>query len=99
MLPEKLLQGLPPLLPEQEDLRPVVPTVYGSIEYRTWRRRLERLDEILRTGRVEEGFVRLALKRQLAECQREYQAGRRLAPGLCEGDQLLFQRTASVAYG
>ena len=97
MLPEKLLQGLPPLLPEQDDFRPVVPTVYGSIEYRTWRRRLERLDEILRTGRVEEGFVRLALRRQLAECQQEYQAGRRLAPGLCEGDRLLFQRTASVA--
>ena len=96
MLPEKLLQDLPPLLPEQDDLRPVVPTVYGSIEYRTWRR-LERLDEILRTGRVEEGFVRLALKRQLAECQREYEAGRRWTPGLCEGDQLLFQRTASVA--
>ena len=97
MLPEKLLQGLPPLLPEQDDFRPVVPTVYGSIEYRAWRRRLERLDEILRTGRVEEGFVRLALRRQLAECQQEYQAGRRLAPGLCEGDRLLFQRTASVA--
>jgi len=97
MLPEKLLQNLPPLLPEQEDLRPAVPTVYGSIEYRTWRRRLERLDEILRTGRVEEGFVRLALRRLLAECQQEYQSGRRLAPGLCEGDQLLFQRTASVA--
>ena len=97
MLPEKLLQDLPPLLPEQDDLRPAVPTVYGSIEYRTWRRRLERLDEILRTGRVEEGFVRLALKRQLAECQQEYQAGRRSAPVLCEGDQLLFQRTASVA--
>jgi hypothetical protein len=41
--------------------------------------------------------VRLALKRQWAECQREHQAGRRLAPGLCPGDQLLFQRTASVA--
>jgi hypothetical protein len=81
MLPEKLLQGLPSLLPEQGDFRPVVPTVYGSIEYRTWRR-LERLDEILRTGRVEEGLARLALRRQLAECQQEYQAGRRLAPGL-----------------
>src|SRR5659263_425559 len=84
MLPDKLLQGLPALLPEQDDLRPVVPTVYGSIEYRTWRRRLERLDEILQRGRVEEG-------------QREHQAGRRPTAGLCEGDQLLFQRTASVA--
>lgn len=97
MLPEKLLQDLPPLLPEQEDLRPAVATVYGSLEYRTWRQRLERLDEILRIGRVEEVFVRLALKRQLAGCQREHQAGRRPAPGLCQGDQLLFQRTASVA--
>lgn len=97
MLSEKLLQDLPPLLADQEDLRPAVPTVYGSIEYRTWRRRLERLDEIVRTGRVEEVFVRLALKRQLAECRQEYEAGRRLAPRLCEGDRLLFQRTASMA--
>lgn len=97
MLPERLLQDLPPLLAEQDDLRPTVPTVYGSIEYRTWRQRLERLDEILRTGRVEEVFVRLALKGQLAECRQEHEAGRRLTPELCEGDWLLLQRTASVA--
>lgn len=41
MLPEKVLQGLPPLRPEQDDLRPVVPTVYGSLEYRTWRQGLK----------------------------------------------------------
>ena len=58
---------------------------------------MERLDEILRTGRVEEVFVRLALKRQLAHFQREDQAGRRPTPSLCQGDPLLFQRTASVA--
>jgi hypothetical protein len=60
--------------------------VYGSIEYRSWRRR-ERLDEILHTGRVEEGFVRLVLKRRLTECRRGYQAGRRLAPGLGSPDR------------
>ncbi|MCC7175876.1 MAG: hypothetical protein IT159_11830 [Bryobacterales bacterium] len=44
-----------------------MPTVLGNIDYRTWRQRLERIDEILRAGRVEEAFVRLCLKRRLAE--------------------------------
>jgi hypothetical protein len=54
MLPEQLFLTLPPLLPEQDELQPPVPTVLGSIDYRTWRQRLERIDEILRTSRVEE---------------------------------------------
>jgi len=67
MLPEQLFLTLPPLLPEQDELQPPVPTVLGNIDYRTWRQRLERIDEILRAGRVEEAFVRLCLKRRLAE--------------------------------
>ena len=67
MLPEQLFLTLPPLLPEQEDLQPPVATVLGSIEYRTWRLRLERIDKILQSSRAEEGFIRLALKRRLEQ--------------------------------
>jgi len=57
MFAEQLLLTLPPLLPEQEPLQPPVPTVLGPVDYRTWRQRLERIDEILHRSRVEEVFV------------------------------------------
>ena len=97
MLPEQLFLTLPPLLPEQDELQPPVPTVLGSIDYRTWRRRLERIDEILRTGRVEEAFVRLCLKRRLAEWKQKAARAGHPAQRMCEGDQVLFQRISSVA--
>jgi hypothetical protein len=97
MLPEQLFLTLPPLLPEQEELQPPVPTVLGSIDYRTWRERLERIDEILRTSRVEEAFVRLCLKRRLAEWKQRAEQEGRPEQRMCEGDQVLFQRMASVA--
>jgi hypothetical protein len=97
MLPEQLFLTLPPLLPEQDELQPPVPTVLGSIDYRMWRQRLERIDEILRTSRVEEAFVRLCLKRRLAEWQRKAEQEGRPEQRMCEGDQVLFQRISSVA--
>jgi hypothetical protein len=97
MLPEQLFLSLPPLLPEQDELQPPVPTVLGSIDYRTWRQRLERIDEILRTSRVEEAFVRLCLKRRLAEWQQKAEQEGRSDQRMCEGDQILFQRISSVA--
>jgi hypothetical protein len=97
MLPEQLFLTLPPLLAEQEDLQPPVATVFGSIEYRTWRQRLERIDEILRNSRAEEAFIRLALKRRLEELNRRAAEKGRPETGMCAGDQVLFQRMASVA--
>ncbi len=97
MLPEQLFLTLPPLLPEQEDLQPPVATVLGSIEYRTWRQRLERIDEILQDSRVEEAFIRLALKRRREQCQQQAVEKGRPPVGMCAGDQVLFQRMASVA--
>lgn len=97
MLAEQLFLNLPPLLPEQEELQPPVPTVLGSIDYRTWRQRLERIDEILRTTRVEEAFVRLCLKRRLAEWNKKAEQEGEPQRGMCEGDQVLFQRICSVA--
>jgi hypothetical protein len=97
MLPEQLFLSLPPLLPEQDELQPPVPTVLGSIDYRTWRQRLERIDEILRASRVEEAFVRVCLKRRLAECRQKAEREGRPDQRMCEGDQVLFQRISSVA--
>ena len=97
MLPEQLFLSLPPLLPEQEELQPPVATVVGSIDYRTWRQRLERIDEILHASRAEEAFVRLALKRRLGELAKKAEEEGRPAPGMCAGDQVLFQRMSAVA--
>jgi len=52
MLPEQLFLPLPPLLAEQDELQLPVPTVLGGIDHRTWRRRLEWIDEILHVSRV-----------------------------------------------
>jgi hypothetical protein len=97
MLPEQLFLSLPPLLPEQEELQPPVATVLGSIDYRTWRQRLERIDQILHVSRTEEAFVRLALKRRLEELAKRAQEKGRPAPRMCAGDQVLFQRMSAVA--
>ena len=97
MLSEQLFLTLPPLLPEQEELQPPVPTVLGSIDYKTWRRRLERIDEILRQARVEEAFIRLALKRRLGELEERARQNGQSEFGMKEGDQLQFQRICAVA--
>lgn len=97
MLSEQLFLTLPPLLPEQEELQPPVPTVLGSIDYKTWRRRLERIDEILREARVEEAFVRLALQRRLGELEQRARQKGQAEFGMKDGDQVQFQRTCAVA--
>jgi hypothetical protein len=97
MLPEQLFVTPPPLLPEQDELQPPAATVLGSIDYRTWRQRLEPIDEILRASRVEETFVRLCLKRRLAEGKQRAEQDGQPDPGMCEGDQIPFPRISSVA--
>jgi len=39
MLPQEVLTSLPPLLPEQDYLRPFVPTVVGNLDADSGRRR------------------------------------------------------------
>jgi hypothetical protein len=97
MLPGQLFRTLPPLLPEQDELQPAVPAVLGSTDCRTRRQRLERIDEILRTSRVEEVFVRLCLKRRPVVWKHRTEWENRPERRMCEGDQLLFQRISSVA--
>lgn len=97
MLPQEVLASLPPLLPEQDYLRPFVPTVVGNLEFRVWKNQLERIDEILRLGQVEAALVRLSLVRQK---ERERQAAaeeQRPVHLLTPGEQVLFQRRAAQA--
>lgn len=63
-MPPQLLDPLPVLVPQQEVLQPFIPTVVGNIEYREWKKTLERMDEILRLGKVEESFLRWSLARR-----------------------------------
>lgn len=64
MLTQADLSLLPALVPEQEFLSCYVPTVVGPVEYREWKKQLERIDELLRLSRVEESFQRLSLARR-----------------------------------
>ena len=52
---------LPELIPEQEFLYGFVPTVMGPVDHRVWQQRLERIDDLLKQGGVEELFQRLSL--------------------------------------
>jgi len=97
MLPQEVLSSLPSLLPEQEPLRPFVPTVVGNLEFRVWREQLERIDEILRMGQVEAAFVRLSLGRQRERELKIAAEEGRPAHILTPGEQVLFQRRASQA--
>lgn len=84
---------LPALVPEQEFLSGFVSTVYGPIEYRQWKRQLERIHELLRLSRVEETFVRLSLaQRNQAEQQAAEKENRlfyKWSPAEQEGYQML----------
>ena len=93
MLPAHLLKTLPRLLAEQDVLQPPVPTALGSVDYRTWRERLERIDEILRTSRAEELFVRLALARRQREA-----AAAAAAKGKTEAERQCLETFADSRY-
>ena len=92
-----MLTSLPPLLAEQDYRRPWVPVVVGNLEFRVWKKQLERIDEILRLGQVEAAFVRLNLVRQKEREQPAAAKEARPVHRLTPGEQVLFQRRASQA--
>jgi hypothetical protein len=49
------------LVAEQDHLKGYIPTVVGPVEFREWKKQLERIDGILGLGEVEEMFQRLSL--------------------------------------
>ena len=64
MSSQTILFPLPLLVPEQEHLTGYIPTVMGPVEFRVWKSQLERINEILAQGGVEETFQRLSLARR-----------------------------------
>jgi hypothetical protein len=50
------------ILPLQSELRPVLPTVRGNVDYQRFERELKRIDEVLRLSGAEETFVSLSVE-------------------------------------
>lgn len=92
-----IVTPLPVLVPEQQHFTPFVPTVYGNIDYREWQSQLIRIDEILRTGLVEESFQRLALANQDTQETAAAEKENRAFRSLSTTEQESFQRLSSQA--
>jgi hypothetical protein len=86
---------LPELVPEQEHLTNYIPTVLGPIEYRVWKRQLERIHEILGLGGVEQTFQRLSLARRNEEERRAAEEEKRPFRELSRTEQAGYQRLSS----
>jgi len=97
MPPLGLADCLPALVPQQEVLQPFVPTVVGNVDYREWKKTLERIDEILWQGRVEESFLRLSLARHNEEELAAAAKENRAVHVLSTGEQEAFQRVSARA--
>lgn len=97
MPPLGLSDCLPALVPQQEVLQPFVALVVGNTEYREWKRGLERMDEILLTGRVEESFLRLSLARRNEQERALAAAENRSFHPLSTTEQAAFQQVSARA--
>lgn len=86
---------LPELVAEQEHLSGYLPTVMGPVEFREWKRQLERIHEILHRGGVEETFQRLSLARRNDEERRAAETESRPFRELSTGEQAGYQRLSS----
>lgn len=67
------------IIPIQEELRQELPEVIGNIDYKVFRQTLERMEEIIEIGRLDEiimkhllGEAEAAKKKSCAKLQREY---------------------------
>lgn len=88
---------LPLLVPEQQHFTPFIPTVYGNIDYRRWQSQLVRIDEILRTGLIEESFQRLALAQRNTQGKAAAEKENRAVQNLSTPEQESFQKLSSQA--
>ena len=87
MSPRTSILPLPELVPEQEFLTGYVSTVVGPIEFRVWKKRLERINEMLGLSEVEKTFQRLSLGRRNQDEQREAEKENRPFRPLSVGEQ------------
>ena len=88
---------LPELVPEQEFLSLYVRTVIGPIEFRVWKKQLERISDLLGLSGVEQLFQRLSLRRRDEDEQRTAEKENRLFRPLSSGEQVAHQRLSSQA--
>jgi hypothetical protein len=95
MSPNASLRPLPELVPEQEFLTAYVDTVLGPIEFRVWKKRLERIHDIFGLSEVEKTFQRLSLRRRNEDEQRAAEKEKRPFRPLSAGEQAGYQRLSS----
>jgi hypothetical protein len=95
MSPNANIRPLPELVPEQEFLTAYVDTVLGPIEFRVWKKRLERINDILGLSEVEKTFQRLSVGRRNEDEQRAAEKEKRPFRPLSAGEQAGYQRLSS----
>src|ERR1035438_1906484 len=95
MSPNTSVRPLPELVPEQEFLTGYVSTVVGPIEFRVWKKRLERINDIFGLSEVEKTFQRLSLARRNEDDERAAQKENRPFRPLSAGEQVGYQQLSS----
>jgi hypothetical protein len=95
MSPNASIRPLPELVPEREFLTGYVSTVVGPIEFRVWKKRLERINDIFGLSEVEKTFQRLSLARRNEDEERAAQKETRPFRPLSAGEQANYQRLSS----
>lgn len=89
--------ALPELVEEQAHLMGYMPTVMGPVEFREWRRQVERIDEILVLSGVEATFQRRSLARRNEDERAAAERGNRPYRELSKVEQASYQRLSSQA--
>src|ERR1035441_9137954 len=95
MSPNTSVRPLPELVPEQEFLTGYVSTVVGPIEFRVWKKRLERINDIFGLSEVERTFQRLSLARRDEDEEIAAQKENRPFRPLSAGEQAGYQQLSS----
>ena len=95
MSPRTSIFPLPELVPEQEFLTSYVSTVVGPVEFRVWKKQLERINGIFGLSEVVKSFQRLSLGRRNEGEQREADKEQRPFRTLSAGEQASYQRLCS----
>ena len=95
MSPNASIGPLPELVPEQEFLTAYIDTVVGPVEFRVWKKRLERINDILGLSEVEKTFQRLSLGRRNENERSAAEKEERSFRPLSAGEQAGYQRLSS----
>ena len=88
---------LPELVPEQEFLTGYIMTVFGPVEFRTWKKQIERIDDLLKLSGAEAMFQRLSLAKRFEEEKLAAEKKNRPATTMSSDAQANYQRRCSQA--